>query len=87
MTTAMTTATEVPPLAVDAKTLAATLHVSVRTIRAMDAGGKLPKPVKLNAHAVRWVLDGPHGIRAWLIAGCPDRVMWEALGRDGRPER
>ena len=75
------------PLAVNAKQLGAMLGLSVRTIRTMDAAGKLPKPVKLNAHAVRWILDGPNGIRVWLQAGAPDRATWELLCRNGRPER
>ena len=66
------------PLAISAQQLARMLGLSVRTIRTMDAGGKLPRPVKLNGHAVRWVLDGPKGIRAWLTAGAPDRSTFEA---------
>ena len=69
----------VGPLAVGAKRLALLLDVSVRTIRSMDSAGKLPRPVKLNGRAVRWTLDGPTGIRAWLRADCPDREAWEAL--------
>lgn len=80
-------ATELPPLAVDARTLARPLHVSLRTIRSMDSAGKLPRPVRLNGRAVRWVLDGTTGIRAWLAAGSPDRGAWEALRRNGGPGR
>ena len=41
-------------LACDAKTLAKMLCVSVRTIRQLDAGGKLPRPVTIGARSVRW---------------------------------
>lgn len=63
------------PLAVDAKRLAQMLGLSVRTIRAMDCAGKLPRPLRFG-HAVRWNFDD---IRSWLTAGAPDRRMWEAL--------
>lgn len=72
------------PLAVDAKRLAAMLGLSVRTIRSMDSAGKLPRPVKLNGRAVRWVLDGPTGIRSWLQAACPDRGAWGAMTSNRR---
>ena len=65
-------------MAVDARTLGGMLGLSLRTIRTMDAAGKLPRPVQLNGRAVRWVLDGPKGIRAWLTAGAPDRSTFEA---------
>jgi len=65
-------------LAVSAQQLAPMLGLSVRTVRTMDSAGRLPHPVKLNGHAVRWVLDGPMGIRAWLAAGAPDRSEFEA---------
>lgn len=63
-------------LAVDAKQLGAMLNLSVRTIRTMDAAGKLPRPIRLG-HAVRWVIDGRTGIREWLEAGAPNRKAWE----------
>lgn len=75
------------PLAVSAQQLARMLGLSVRTVRTMDSAGKLPRPVKLNNHAVRWVLDGPLGIRAWLAVGAPDRAAWEAIKGNGRPGR
>ena len=81
-------------LAVDAKTLAAALQVSIRNIRSMDAGGRLPRPLRLNGRSVRWVLDGPHGIRAWLAAGAPKRSEFEArvnvekrLPGNGKPRK
>jgi len=62
-------------LALDAKSLAALLQVSVRHLRRMDAAGTLPRPVKLG-RAVRWPVSE---VRAWLAAGCPVRETWEAL--------
>lgn len=70
----------VEPLAVDAKVLATMLGLSVRTIRAMDAAGKLPRPVRLG-HAVRWPL---RIIEDWLDAGAPDRRTWQAMQEDKR---
>ncbi len=66
------------PLAVSAQQLARMLGMSVRTIRTMNAKGTLLRPVRLNGRSVRWVLDGPQGIRAWLAAGAPDRSEFEA---------
>ena len=63
-----------PPLVVGAKELAALLRIGLRTVRTMDAAGRLPKPVRIG-HSVRWSLEE---IRAWLEAGAPDRKTWEA---------
>ena len=64
------------PLAISAQQLARTLNLSVRTIRTMDAAGKLPRPVKLNGHAVRWVVSA---IESWLAVGAPDRGEFGAI--------
>ena len=64
------------PLAVDARTLGLMLSLSVRTIRKLDSSGKLPRPLKIGGHAVRWVVDE---IRDWLAAGSPDRRAWELV--------
>jgi predicted DNA-binding transcriptional regulator AlpA len=69
------------PLAVDAKGLAKRLELSVRTIRTMDTAGKLPRPIRLNGHSVRWPIGE---IKDWLNAGAPDRRTWEALKRERR---
>jgi predicted DNA-binding transcriptional regulator AlpA len=71
-------------LAVDARRLGKTLGLSLRTIRTMDAAGKLPRPVKLNGHSVRWVLSE---VESWLAAGAPDRQSWEAMRKDGATKR
>ena len=62
----------VSPLLLSARDLAAMLRLGIRTIRAMDAAGKLPAPVRIGG-SVRWRSEE---IRAWLDAGCPDRDMW-----------
>ncbi|MEK6676612.1 MAG: hypothetical protein AABZ47_13290 [Planctomycetota bacterium] len=62
------------PLAVDAKALAALIGISVRTVRTHDAGGKLPRGIKIGGRKV-WIVDE---IKRWLVAGAPDRVAWEA---------
>lgn len=64
------------PLAVDAKRLGRMLGLSERTIRTMDSAGKLPRPLRLNGHSVRWRVAE---IEAWLEAGAPDRNTWETI--------
>lgn len=63
-------------LAVDARELGSMLGLSLRTIRSMDASGKLPKPVRLSGHSIRWIVSE---IEAWLQAGCPHRSVWETI--------
>jgi prophage regulatory protein len=62
------------PLVVGAKELATLLRIGLRTVRTMDAAGKLPKPVRIGG-SVRWSLEE---IKSWLAAGAPDRDEWEA---------
>jgi predicted DNA-binding transcriptional regulator AlpA len=69
----------VEPLLATAKDLAVLLRLSLRTIRSMDAGGRLPEPVRVGG-SVRWRLDE---LRAWLDAGAPDRATWARI-RDAR---
>lgn len=71
----MSTATTTQPLAVSARQLAAMLDLSVRTIRTMDAAGKLPRGIRLG-RSVRWSCDE---LRGWLAAGAPDRATWNAI--------
>jgi predicted DNA-binding transcriptional regulator AlpA len=68
-------------LVLSAKQLAAELSVSQKTIRRMDAAGKLPRPIRLSPSCVRW----PRAtIESWL-AECEregrsiDRREWESL--------
>ena len=61
------------PLVVDAKRLATLLGKSVRTIRTLDASGKLPVPCRIAG--VVWKLAE---IREWLDSGAPSRAEWVA---------
>jgi len=69
----------VEPLLLSARDLASLLRLGLRTIRSMDAAGKLPAPVRVGG-SVRWRLDE---LRAWLDAGAPDRQTWARI-RDAR---
>jgi len=60
-----------------AQDLAGEMKVSLRTVRRLDASGKLPKPV-LIGRSVRW----PRIVlQDWIGAGCPDRETWEVMRR------
>jgi predicted DNA-binding transcriptional regulator AlpA len=42
----------------------------------LHSAGKVPLPVYLGSKAPRWRVDE---LRAWLIAGCPNRQEWQRL--------
>lgn len=63
------------PLLYSARDLAAVLRLGLRTIRTMDAGGRLPVPLRIGG-AVRWRADE---IADWIRAGAPDRATWAAI--------
>lgn len=63
------------PMAVDAEGLSQLTPFGVRTVRMMDAAGKLPMPIRVGGR-VLWLVDE---IRDWLRAGAPDRETWEAM--------
>jgi len=65
----------VSPLLLSARDLAAMLRLGLRTIRSMDAAGRLPSPIRIGG-SVRWRSEE---IRAWLDAGCPDRETWARI--------
>ena len=67
----------IEPLLVDAQQLALMIGLSLRTIRRMDAAGRLPRPVRIG-NCTRWRVSE---IRAWSEAGCPDRAAWEQQRR------
>jgi predicted DNA-binding transcriptional regulator AlpA len=56
------------------------LRVSSKTIRRMDADGKLPRPVMVGARSLRWVRET---IVEWLAAGCPERETFEKDQKGG----
>ena len=70
-----TPAPALEPLLLSARDLAAMLRLGLRTVRSMDAAGKLPAPVRVGG-SVRWRLDE---VRSWINAGCPDRRTWERI--------
>lgn len=63
------------PIVADAKRLKGLLGVGLRTVRTWDAGGKLPKSLKIGGKTV-WLVSE---IRDWLAAGAPDRETWQAI--------
>jgi len=78
-TAAPASAPAVGPLLLTARDLAALLQLALRTVRGLDAAGKLPAPVRIGG-SVRWRSDE---LRAWLDAGCPNRETWARI-RDAR---
>jgi predicted DNA-binding transcriptional regulator AlpA len=64
----------VEPLLLSARDLAAMLRLGLRTVRSMDAAGKLPAPMRIGG-CVRWKFSE---ILDWINAGCPSREVWEA---------
>lgn len=58
--------TEVPQLLTAAR-LAAILDISVRTLRRLQATGRLPHSIRLGG-SVRWRAEE---VQAWIDAGCP----------------
>jgi predicted DNA-binding transcriptional regulator AlpA len=69
------------PILVDAHHAAALLGIGLRTLRAMDASGRLPAPVRLSRGCVRWRLSE---LREWIDAGAPNRAEWAARRNAGR---
>jgi predicted DNA-binding transcriptional regulator AlpA len=73
-----------PRECLDAAELAEALGVGVRSVRTWDAGGLLPKPVRLGGTRVVWPLKE---LRAWLAAGAPPREEWERMKAERRRQR
>lgn len=63
----------------DAVDVSRLLNVSKRHVAALNASGRLPRPVKLGRRTV-WVADE---LRAWLAAGAPERSRWETIRQGG----
>jgi predicted DNA-binding transcriptional regulator AlpA len=61
------------PQLLNAKEIAAMLHVSERHLWRLKAAGKVPKPVKVG-ECVRWLL---RDIEAWLEMGCPSQKEFD----------
>jgi predicted DNA-binding transcriptional regulator AlpA len=60
-------------LLVTAKQAAQMCSKSLRTWRAWDSAGWIPRPVRIG-RATLWRADE---MRAWVEAGCPRRTEWE----------
>lgn len=72
--------TEQSGLAVDAAELAKLLKVSLRHVNALNASGRLPKPIRLG-RSVRW----PRAeLVTWIAAGAPSREVWEEMRKGGQ---
>ena len=65
---AMTKASLVPSVLIDARELARMLSVSVPTVWRMRESCRLPEPLRLTSQTVRWRRAD---IESWLAAGCP----------------
>jgi len=74
----------IEPLLLDAAQAAALVGVSVRTWWSWSSAGQVPLPILRRGRIVRWQLRGPHGLLAWIEAGCPPRDRWQA-SKAGRP--
>jgi predicted DNA-binding transcriptional regulator AlpA len=70
----------VAPLLADARGLVRLLAVGLRTVRQLDAAGKLPRPIKLGSRTL-WNIQE---IQDWIEAGAPDRATWEAFKKSKR---
>ena len=63
---------DVRPLLLTAVEAAATCRTSVRTWRAWDAAGRVPRAVRIG----RAKLWRPQELADWVAAGCPTRALW-----------
>ena len=63
-------------LLVSAKDAARLLDISRAQLWKLHSQGKIPMPVRLGTRAPRWRMDE---LRAWLAAGCPDRLTWQKM--------
>jgi len=71
-----------PPIALDARRLAAALGISPRHLETLLTSGRLPRPIRLGRRRV-WPIDE---VRSWLASGAPPQERWETMGAGGRHE-
>ncbi len=62
------------PVLISAREAAAMCGRSLRTWRAWDAIGHIPRPMRIG----RSVLWRAEELKQWIAAGCPRREAWEA---------
>jgi hypothetical protein len=63
------------PLLFRAPDAAALCGICLRTWRMWDAAGKIPAAIRIG-RAAFW---RPEVLRAWIAAGCPNRVIWQGM--------
>jgi predicted DNA-binding transcriptional regulator AlpA len=63
------------PLLLTAREAAAMCSKSLRTWRAWDAAGWIPRPVRIGRSTL-WRADE---LRDWVAGGCPRREEWEQI--------
>ena len=73
-----TTTQQPEQLAVDVRQMAQMVPFSVRTLRRMDSGGKIPRGFKLGARKLWRVSD----LRLWAEWGFPERREFEERLKD-----
>ena len=73
-----TTVQQAEQLAVDVKQMARMVPFSVRTLRRMDAAGKLPRGFKLSGRKLWRVSD----LRLWAAWGFPERKEFDERLKD-----
>lgn len=76
-------AVELRPLVVDTHGVARLLALSERTVRSLNASGRLPRPLALG----RRRLWSRRELEEWIEAGTPGRDRWEALRSTGPGKR
>lgn len=67
-------------LLITARTAARLCGKALRTWRAWDAAGLIPRPVRIGRSTL-WRSDE---LRAWAAAGCPRRREWESRRSSGQ---
>ena len=75
LTEAPNGATATTPLLLRPAQAAALCDTSLRTWRSWDVGGRIPQPVRMG-RSLYWRLEE---LKAWVAAGCPDRVTWQTM--------
>ena len=69
------TATQQLPLLLTADAAARLCSTSLRVWRQWDAAGKIPQAIRIGRRPL-WRLDE---LKAWIAAGCPNRITWHAI--------
>lgn len=66
-------------LLVSAESACKLIDVSISTWRRLDAGGRVPAPIRLSRGCVRWRSTD---LDEWIKMGCPSRTEFESRQRD-----